>query len=345
MKERKEYLDIAKGIMMLIVVLHHLPQVAKNVTWIGKEYFETINGTSALYSCFIMPGFFLVTGYCSNFEKPIKTFVLQNFKSLIILGLLYGIVNETLSNILVKNDFSITIDFIKIGKTLLYDGTKYWFLPALFLAKMGYFFLSKLKIRNEYIFLLSIILLIIMVYVFDRYHELVAIDEHHFKNEVNHWSIFHAIYLFPFICIGKEFKKRNLLNTKLLTALSCIYILAILLHYTVDFRIPALTYYIGVISYLDIIKYLILATCGTALILNISMFIHKNDFLRVIGTNTMKIYTTHFTMLRFVEGIIMYNILISASMPRTLLITATTFIAVVAIYYSVFKLYELYGKK
>lgn len=64
MSERKAYIDVARGILILSVVLFHTPFVLRSVGCLGEVPF--FDAFSSFYIVFFMPGFFFLTGYCTN---------------------------------------------------------------------------------------------------------------------------------------------------------------------------------------------------------------------------------------------------------------------------------------
>ncbi len=80
-KERFHYIDVSKGLLMILVVYAHLcgfGAVKDNTVIIGIRY--SVN----TFLSFYMPCFFVITGICSNFRKPFKSFIVGNIKSLIL---------------------------------------------------------------------------------------------------------------------------------------------------------------------------------------------------------------------------------------------------------------------
>lgn len=64
MSERKSYIDVARGILILLVVLFHTPFVLRSAGCISESPF--FDAFSSFYVTFFMPCFFYITGYCTN---------------------------------------------------------------------------------------------------------------------------------------------------------------------------------------------------------------------------------------------------------------------------------------
>lgn len=129
-KNRLHYVDVMKGITMLLVVLHH-------VLWLMSErgsdgdMIQTLIDHQQIYVCFIMPAFFFITGYCSNFGKKISQFFVSNLKSLIIPSLTIGVLLE-----LVHCRWDI---WTYIKGSVYLGFFSFWFLYALFYSKLLYY--------------------------------------------------------------------------------------------------------------------------------------------------------------------------------------------------------------
>ena len=70
-KLRFQYIDIMKGILILLVVYGHTVWQAHEVG-IHNQTIEMLGETGFLYEPFYMAAFFAITGYCSNFKKSYK---------------------------------------------------------------------------------------------------------------------------------------------------------------------------------------------------------------------------------------------------------------------------------
>lgn len=80
-KERLHYIDVFKGICIMLVVIHHSPLALNGGFAPSGTFLWLLNN---FIIAFFMPAFFVATGYCSNFSKPFKIFLWQNVKSILI---------------------------------------------------------------------------------------------------------------------------------------------------------------------------------------------------------------------------------------------------------------------
>ena len=75
--QRLLYLDVAKGLLILSVILHHLLHcLNKSVNCADNDvYRNTWNAFMTFIVPFFMPCFFICSGIVSNFNKNLKDFV------------------------------------------------------------------------------------------------------------------------------------------------------------------------------------------------------------------------------------------------------------------------------
>lgn len=82
-KERLTYIDVAKGLLMVLVVFHHVDGNATKYGIINSAV-DDIHAFSNIFVSFFMPCFFIITGYCSNFTKPFVRFLLGSIKGIML---------------------------------------------------------------------------------------------------------------------------------------------------------------------------------------------------------------------------------------------------------------------
>lgn len=148
-KIRITYIDIAKGILIMLVLYDHLPDVYEYVLQGQNEIIHTIDQSQWVYKCFFMPAFFVITGMCSSFNKPFRQFLISNFKSLIIPNVVFTLVGAIPQ-----------VGLSTFKMILLYFG-EYWFLTSLFVSKVICYFINKYISGT----LLKIIILLTLVAV------------------------------------------------------------------------------------------------------------------------------------------------------------------------------------
>jgi fucose 4-O-acetylase-like acetyltransferase len=142
MNKRDTFVDVAKGIAMLMVVRIH------------TEVFGEIN---APYPIIAVPLFFFLSGFYDKSNRPIKEWLTKAFKSLIITAIIW---------IVIKTLYLGVLSYIKDGSypysVISFIGSfkpgVMWFLFALFYAKIGMWIVSKTKLPDYIMFPLSMFL-------------------------------------------------------------------------------------------------------------------------------------------------------------------------------------------
>lgn len=129
-QERDVYVDIAKGLAMLLVVRIH------------TEVFGSIH---APYPIIAVPLFFFLSGFYDNTNRPIRFWLPKAFKSLFLTGVIWVLLSFAYISLLhYLKDGIIPISF-SIYSPLIGGGVT-WFLFALFYAKCSMWLIHKLKL-------------------------------------------------------------------------------------------------------------------------------------------------------------------------------------------------------
>lgn len=138
---RIHYIDVCKGILIIIVVIHHVFGLMMNFNIVSYDmaYLEKI------YVPFFMPAFFIITGYCSNFDRSFKEFFYTNTRQLLIPGVCFFVMIRFIEDCMLACDYSLSA-FLNIIILLLLRGGC-WFLVAMFVSKVVYWCLSNFANR------------------------------------------------------------------------------------------------------------------------------------------------------------------------------------------------------
>ena len=179
LSNRLHWVDVAKGILIMFVVFQHLPVISE-AAGIEHDGVGKLGHLSFLFTCFYMQAFFILTGYCSNFEKPFAAFLKSSFKTIMIPAIFFSFLYY-ISLALFYYDFSYVEKMASIG-FIMNGGSKFWFLNALFLLRIMYWMRAK-YIKNDLIgggiFLLS---LAVGILLFDNYRN--SVDHCIFSNNI-----------------------------------------------------------------------------------------------------------------------------------------------------------------
>jgi len=179
--KRVYWVDWLKFIGIFLVVLGHLPDN------------EICNGL--IYS-FHMPLFFIISGFLMNSrELSLKKLIIKDFKALIIPYFLWNSITILCILFFQKENIHLYQNIISIYGNFPVARPS-WFLLTLFLAKTIIHLFSLHKTHNNIIFvvIISILLLINLIFIFDFY-------------SIKYSIFMRTIICIPFILSGIYFKR------------------------------------------------------------------------------------------------------------------------------------------
>ncbi len=293
---RQTYIDVAKGVLIICVVIGHV---------LNFEYFFTSIVKTAIY-VFHMPAFFIISGILMNPKKlknqTFASFVNRKIKRLIIPYVLFEIVGGILQMFLYGIDevnpvgilYGILTMHCRIGAD--------WFLPTLFLAEVIFFTIVKKAGQKTAFFMMVIGFM--AAFVVQEWNYGVAV-------------VRRILVAFGFIVLGfllkKTFTKKN--GIGLVVAL-------ILLLYV--------AYGNGVVdlssrSFNNPILYLIGGIAGTYFVLDFSQYLfgRAERILAQIGQESLIIMGTHQHIM--LVAIMLYGSVYSIQVQMILLLSVATY--------------------
>ena len=90
---RLYYLDIAKGFLILLLLVSHFGiVVGESGANLQGNYFAGIYFLHPLFTTFFMQSFFLISGYCSNFSQGARIFFYKQLKEIVVPYIFFGII-------------------------------------------------------------------------------------------------------------------------------------------------------------------------------------------------------------------------------------------------------------
>lgn len=288
--KRLSFIDVAKGLLILIVVIHHTPHVVRILGYDDIVY-QTVDSYSYWYVTFFMPAFFVITGYCTKIKVGQKLWqiVLRNAKTIILPGFAIGALFSWQRHIFAGS--VNPIDYMKIGwGGLIKNGGPFWFLSALFVAKVIYWTCERYITckRCEFIKPLCYLALVVLGC---------------FMNDLGVkeiWWMWHAFALCIFLYIGRLLRERGFSN-RLCIVCAFLFIASILILKGLDIRTAYITMGIRTHVY-EIPIFLWLSTTGTIMILGISRWIASCKMLEFFGRSSLIIYCLHVRYLFIIFG-------------------------------------------
>lgn len=290
MNNRMKWLDFARGISVLLVVIGHMTSFSYGLgQWI--------------YS-FHMPIFFIISGiliYLKNdFDQTLKYIVIKKLKTIIFpyisISLINIIFNFSIS--LFSKSFSINFifDTLKVAvkqliTTITFDGLlTLWFLPALFIAELLFYFC--IQTLRKHILILPLVITAVVIFTslfsmlnFKQYNGYLL----YILKIVNIFS--RALIGFLFLVIGffAALLIKKLKPQKWVLALfGLVFLIINLILYKYNF----VDLHYSIIGNPAI--YYLNAICGSLAILIISFLVGK--YVKIIpffGKNSIVIFTTH----------------------------------------------------
>ena len=275
-KKRLNYVDVAKGLLIIFVVVGHVLSALKKTYPESAFLAEGLELKNLLWVSYYMPAFFVLTGFCSNFEKPFGTFFVANCKSLKVPAIFFGII-YSLGHCIQHEGGGV--DALKVVlMSPLHSG--FWFLDALFISKIVYWFVNRLFHNYKMRLIVSFVLLCVATVSW----KVMGIEDDFF-------NILHAIIFVFFISFGRFARITEFDFPQKYVIAIIPYIIVCLTLFINKISIPSITRVIN-IDY-NVLLFVILSLCGSITLISISRMINGNVVLEYIGRNSLVFYMIH----------------------------------------------------
>ena len=277
-ESRLHWVDAAKGILILLVAMHHMIQRGNELD-ISCRALDAIHQTEIFWVPIFMATFFIVTGFWAKYDMSFKDFVVKNAKSLllplIVFSYLGGILHELFYEILkhTYNENALTYPSVFVS-------LDYWFILALFIAKCMYWliyrYVKNVKIRwivTALVYLMGVLSL-----------------KAWFLPDYSCWKW--AMVLMIYLPLGQVFKDR-MKGWKLFPVALLLYLGVWMLLYFNSIEFPLTT---GGMKNMDLARALpsfILCTAGSFVFLKLCSLIKRARVLELLGRSTLAIYIMH----------------------------------------------------
>lgn len=273
--ERKKYLDIAKGILILLVVLHHVDVlfIPWNPVENNNHFFHYFHNYSIVFTTFFMPAFFVITGMCSNFHKSIIEGIVNDAKLFFVPALICEFLLEAIGH-----NYNI--------KEYLYEFLLYgaggWFLASMFLCKT----ILRLMVRYIDRRKLLVISIIFPFLAFLTY-----------RSNNDYWSYTQALDMFVYLVVGYLLKDINIGKVKTLVSILIYFILLFSLKYF-DEGIPVVTQTYNVKELAQVPIHFILYTTGSIGLIGLCRYWKECCVIEYFGKKSLIIYLYHLWFLQ-----------------------------------------------
>lgn len=286
--KRLEFLDIAKGLLILMVIIGHFKVMAVMCYSLDSPVINDFSSINHFWVSFFMPAFFIITGFCSSFEKEFKTFLWKSFRTILFPAILFSAVTQFF--VYYMGGAFWLWNLKTILKSVIINGAEeYWFCNALFIARLMCWVANRLKCIY-----LMLVLFLILGYI--------GINLYNFKYIYNYWSFQHAFVCVSFMWVG-HILQQNGISFFQNNGWRCIviYLLLYFLSYMFCINIPAIHNKIQV-NLFDYPYLLALAFSGSIAIIYISSLIEKwggiRRILAYMGRCSLVLYLSHFIFYR-----------------------------------------------
>lgn len=279
--ERIRYFDIAKGILIILLVFAHFRSAVIRMPY-ESPYFEYVYGWNNIFTCFYMPAFFVISGYCSNFKKQASVFFKSLLKSLLLPIVTLLLLTSIVTSLIYHENVLHNI----VAKITLEPGL--WFLWAIIWGKIFVYIIERIKINGGGKLCVSFLLLVLGVFLY----------QFNVGPEVVYYK--HALVASFWIYVGVYLRANPDLYEKSLKISWIMYPFVALASFFKQYAFVA-----GVgLSLFSIPIHLVYAYFGTMFLLIVCRMIGKCDWLEFWGKNSLVVYGLHFVPLLYFANLL-----------------------------------------
>lgn len=284
-KTRVEWIDNIKFICIFFVMISHLECTPK----VLANFFEP----------FFLTAFFFVSGYVYKNQNKLSVLLVKKAKALLVPWFLFGMFNIVTSQIITFNEhLSLKTEFILNLLQIRGLSDRMWFIAALFIAHIPFYFLVKFCKSKTRLFISTVMFL--LCYVYSYY-----VDGSIFPWGTNKlpWHLEYIFVINFFMMLGYEY--RNTWNESICglydkkTGIACVsgYLLLLVLDYLLNAKQENLFI---VTTFMTIA----LQVTGVMLCIFVSKKLPYNRLLSYIGMNTLIYYGLHGKVESLIETIL-----------------------------------------
>lgn len=306
-KNRISYFDVAKGILILLLIFHHYPN-AMRMLGMRTDFDIYVYGWQYIFTPFFMQCFFIISGYCSSFNKNSVCFLNGLLRQLVVPYILFQTVDNTIW-MFINNDVS-WCGFVRHIANV--PNTTLWFLDALIFCKVTIYCFKKVtNIQN-----ITFISLLLMM---------LGVTIHQFEFVPNYFCFHNYLCSVFFVALGNLFKEKQKYFGLSLKYSPYIYFTVMMFLFLIHKGAPILTAHIGV-TIKNIPIFLITSTSGSFAFLALCKKIGTNTLIEFFGKSSLIIYAWHFVLLYSIISIV-FNYIIPTTLPQFTLYIMTVMVA------------------
>ncbi len=268
MKERIKWVDVGKYICIMFVMLSHLES--------GTEILKRI------YSPFFLTMFFFLAGYVYKKPESFKVFIVKKINGLLVPWLVISNFDLILSSFVsFKNDRNLIKEVLWNFAQIRPLGDVMWFVPAIFIAFIPFYFISQIKNKRK-----MICLAFVLAFCSNLYSMIMPKNIYPWGNNALPWHIEYMFYAMFWMVLGYCYKngieeKTEKYNSWILE------IVSLVIYFIMVFFISIPSSLIGIV-----LNY-ITSILGISVVLFIIKKIKPNKYISYVGANTIIYFGLH----------------------------------------------------
>ena len=282
-QERIGYLDLARGFCICIVMLFHI---------VGILQWE-FPGDRALFSSFMLPPFFFISGFLYKEEDSIRTFFIKKVNRLLVPFLFFYLITSVIIPNVLHYAAGMDFDTVAGIKSLwafvwpgVYPNVPLWFLWCLFLVSLLFRLIHHISRRfsgqtRKIVLTVACFCLAFPAYVADYY------------DTPDVACLIKTLIYLPFFCVG--FDSRDFLTDNQTKAGTAVKTLRLITCFLVAL-LPLLLY--GVDVMVDAVLFYISGLAGSFFVVSFSSLINRLPVISYLGRNSIVIILTHGLLIR-----------------------------------------------
>lgn len=272
MKERIEWIDILKGISIIMVVIGHIDYCPMFLNYFFDPFFLT-----AFLFCY---------GYTFNSSISLKEFSKKRIKTLLIPLIFFSLLIILTRYIFTLSEHNgLIIDLKQMLLQIRGQGDDLWFIALMFIASFPFYFISKL-VKNRKVYIPILVLCFCSSYIYDRVCG-IALPWH--LQIVGSAILYMGI---GYYCNKWKVQlniKRDIKGSIFVVLATIIYIVSIFINISI-LKNTSFTFY----SYSNnIVMYIIITVLGLIMSISVAKYISKSNILSFFGKNTLLIFALH----------------------------------------------------
>ena len=279
-KSRIEWVDIGKYICIMFVIISHLESVTPELTAFYKPFFLTL--------------FFFLSGYVYKKPESFKEHLKKKYKGLFVPWFIFSNLNIILSLIIsLKGDRNIQQEVVLNLLQIRGFGDGIWFVAALFVAYIPFFYINQIKKPSNRLFTFGVIAII-----GELYRHLFPYDFWPWGSNALPWHLEDVGYAMIWMALGycfkteweKAFDDKNTARNRFLICL--LYFAMIITPFYVEQKILSI--------FLEYISSIV----GVTLIISFCKVLKTNWYISFVGANTLIYFALHGKVYAVIEKVL-----------------------------------------